>query len=394
MSWSRQKKDRAPRGVFVHPSGQWAIRFSCGLRHVHQEQVSRTKRDAIDLHAVRRLRARQDPGWCPVLEREQAHTAASRHRLTFAEYAADYLGWSTTVHRSRKTPRGEVARLVAAWGALPLDDVTTAEVERLLMGLQTGASPLSPSTVNRYRDRVSGMFKRALRLGLVARNPATGIPKHKEPGGRVLYLLPLEESAIRDALAPAMRPAFTLSLHTGLRWSEQAALTWRDVDVLTSMIGIGRSKNGYGRRVPVNAVVRSVLVDLASQRRRPEDPDEPVFNLAYRTVARAIERAVAHAQAQLRDAGQDASRLDGYSWHGNRHTFASRLVMAGVDLRTVAELGGWRTLSMVQRYAHLSPGHLAAAVERLVPGSDAGVELRVNFNASGSRREPTPAEVS
>ena len=40
--------------------------------------------------------------------------------------------------------------------------------------------------------------------------------------------------------------------------------------------------------------------------------------------------------------------------------------MAGVDLRTVAELGGWRTLSMVQRYAHLSPAHLQAAVERLV----------------------------
>jgi site-specific recombinase XerD len=41
--------------------------------------------------------------------------------------------------------------------------------------------------------------------------------------------------------------------------------------------------------------------------------------------------------------------------------------MAGVDPRTVQELGGWKTLGMVQRYAHLSPNHLAAAVERLVP---------------------------
>ncbi len=48
--------------------------------------------------------------------------------------------------------------------------------------------------------------------------------------------------------------------------------------------------------------------------------------------------------------------LDGVTWHALRHTFASRLVAAGVDLRTVQELGGWRTLSMVQRYAHLSPG--------------------------------------
>jgi len=43
-----------------------------------------------------------------------------------------------------------------------------------------------------------------------------------------------------------------------------------------------------------------------------------------------------------------------------------RLVMAGVDARTVQELGGWRTLAMVARYSHLAPEHLHAAVERLM----------------------------
>ena len=54
------------------------------------------------------------------------------------------------------------------------------------------------------------------------------------------------------------------------------------------------------------------------------------------------------------------------SWHCNRHTFASRLVMAGVDLRTVAELLGHKTLQMVRRYSHLAPEHQASAVDRLV----------------------------
>ena len=53
-------------------------------------------------------------------------------------------------------------------------------------------------------------------------------------------------------------------------------------------------------------------------------------------------------------------------WHSNRHTFASRLVMAGVDLQTVQELGSWRSLAMVQKYAQLAPGHRLAAVEALV----------------------------
>jgi site-specific recombinase XerD len=61
---------------------------------------------------------------------------------------------------------------------------------------------------------------------------------------------------------------------------------------------------------------------------------------------------------------------------GTSGRFASRLVMAGVDLRTVQELGGWKTLSMVLRYSHLAPSHLQAAVERLVPTN--GVELARN----------------
>ena len=79
-----------------------------------------------------------------------------------------------------------------------------------------------------------------------------------------------------------------------------------------------------------------------------------------------FEPAIERAQAALKEAGKDVSRLEGYAWDSNRHTFASRLVMAGVDLRTVQELGGWRSLAMVQKYAHLAPAHRLAAVEALV----------------------------
>jgi site-specific recombinase XerD len=43
--------------------------------------------------------------------------------------------------------------------------------------------------------------------------------------------------------------------------------------------------------------------------------------------------------------------------HTLRHTFASRLAMAGVDARTIQDLGGWKTLALVERYSHLSPSH-------------------------------------
>jgi site-specific recombinase XerD len=140
--------------------------------------------------------------------------------------------------------------------------------------------------------------------------------------------------------------------------------------MLAGQIGVGRSKNGYSRQVPMNSTVQAVLFEMAAQRKLTAEPTEPVFVHAYRTVARIFGQAVQQAQAALRQAGKDASRLEGYTWHGNRHSFASRLVMAGVDLLTVQKLGGWRTLSMVQRYGHLAPDHLRAAVERLVSSGD------------------------
>src|SRR5438874_13362968 len=62
----------------------------------------------------------------------------------------------------------------------------------------------------------------------------------------------------------------------------------------------------------------------------------------------------------------EEANIEGYTWHCNRHTFASKLVMARVDLPTVVELLGHRALQMVMRYSHLAPEHQSSAVDRLV----------------------------
>ena len=143
---------------------------------------------------------------------------------------------------------------------------------------------------------------------------------------------------------------------------------WQDVDFLTGFITISRSKHGQSRRVPMNVTVRSVLLDLGAARQRPDDPTEYVFAVRPRESKVFFPKAAQRAKAALTAAGVDAPHLDAYCWHSNRHTFASRLAMQGVDLLTIKELGGWRTLAMVQRYAHSAPGHLHAAVDRLVLG--------------------------
>jgi integrase len=377
-AWSRRKKDDAPRGIRRHPSGGWAIRYTCGAGCLHKEKVGALKNDATRLYHERRNRARSEPGWCPVVDtrqarqRVQAAEARERARVTFASYATDdYRPWARKQHRSAATTESQVMRLVGEFGALKLDEVTTAVVERFLNKLE---DRVSAATVNRYRDRLSGMFKRAMRLGLVTNNPVTGIPKLKESSGRVAYLTAADEQAVHDALPVELRALFTVSVHTGLRWSEQVGLTWANVDLHAGAITVRHSKNGGSRHVPINSVVRSVLFDLSLHREHIDDPSVRVFACRHAQADKFFPKAVNAAQEALRAAGVAAGGLDGYTWHGNRHTFASRLIMAGVDQRTVQELGGWKSLKMVQRYSHLAPGHLHDAVERLAvpyPGSAA-----------------------
>jgi len=76
-------------------------------------------------------------------------------------------------------------------------------------------------------------------------------------------------------------------------------------------------------------------------------------------------------KASQEDAARLIPALKDYTWHCNRYTFASRLVMAGVDLRTVAELLGHRTLQMTLRYANLAADHKQSAVERLCENKSA-----------------------
>ena len=318
--------------------------------------------------------------------------------MTFRDYATEYVEWAKLHHRGWRTEQSRVDAMVKVFEGMKLDVITTADVDRFLDGL---LAKRSGATRNRYRTTLHAMYNRARRHGIVSVNPVHGVTKAKEPEGRTLYLMPDEEAAVRDQLGPEatwsgrrtldarrgdLRPLFTVSVNTGVRWSEQRRLVWRDVDFLTGLITVRQSKSGYARQIPMNSLVCSAMVDLGSQRVSPDDPEEPVFRCPYVQPDKFFPKAIDQARAALRQAGKDATRLDGYTWHCNRHTFASRLVMARVDLRSVQVLGGWRTLAMVQQ---LQP-------PRARPSEGGGGEARPGpgrwneFDPNSTRAGPGP----
>jgi site-specific recombinase XerD len=367
--------------VYKHPGGGWAIRYFCagGCKSAHKQKVGPIKSEAIRLYHRRRNRAKSEPGWCPVVEarnehqRAQAEQARERGRVLFKEYAPLYGEYSKAHKRSWRTDIGRITVLVKAFGTKKLDEMTSLEIEQFR---DATAEKHSKATANRYRDLLSAIFKRAVRDGHVTVNPVRAVSKFRENNERVSYLTPQEEEAVYKALPAQFRPHFLISIHTGLRWTEQMNLRWQDIDLLTDFITVAVSKHGRSRRVAINPTARAVLVDLSSQRARVDDSTEFIFTIRPRESKAFFPQTVERAKAALKQAGQDAPHLDAYVWHSNRHTFASKLAMSGADLLTIKELGGWRTLSMVQRYAHLAPGHLHAAVALLVDAS--GAELARN----------------
>jgi integrase len=154
---------------------------------------------------------------------------------------------------------------------------------------------------------------------------------------------------------PQLRPLVITALHTGFRASELRSLTWSDVDFRRRMITVraGYAKNGGARHVPMNQLLTDTLksVKLANYQ-----VDRVFCNregVPYRSFRSAFERAVRKVE------------IVDFTFHDLRHTFASRLVMAGVDLPTVKELLGHRDISMTMRYTHLSSDHKQAAVGKL-----------------------------
>ena len=166
-----------------------------------------------------------------------------------------------------------------------------------------------------------------------------------------------------------------------MRASEQFSLRWPQIDSDRCILTLPRTKNGNPRHVPLNAVAMEALQTLKQQHEELNADSPWVF------LNDDGEKLRGHRdwfEPALKDSG-----VHDYSWHCNRHTFASRLVMAGVDLRTVGELLGHRTPSMTWRYSHLAPSHQQRAVDRLVPAGS--LAKRRGQSATKTATEPRTA---
>ena len=330
-------------------TGTWWIRYHDQNGTEHRERVG-NKTAARELYASRKTDARRG--------RLDPEAIGQQVRILVREVIEDYLREAATKLSAKDDKRyGEV--WTKELGHLALEDVRPSDVEkwRRKKSREAGRKDesIKPATLNRYVAFLKRVFNVAIREGQCRDNPVRAIGLLRENNARIRWLKEHEEEALRKHLPSDLWHFVEVAYLTGMRQAEQMSLRWDHVDFANGILTIPRSKHGERRHVPMSTGVREILREMPSRGKSPwvypgRFPDE---HASFGKIRKHFESALV------------AAGIEDFHWHDLRHTFASRLVMAGRDLLEVKELLGHKTLAMTLRYAHLAPGKLAQAVEAL-----------------------------
>ncbi len=337
-----------PRGIFERPkeSGVWWIRYADAQSREHREKAG-TKGMALALYRKRKTEA--------LMGKKLPEKLRSRG-VIFNQLADHVLEHSKSHKRSYRQDVQRMPLLREWFGPRDAASISPQEIEQKLAEA-TRERNWTPATSNRYRTLLSLVFSLAIRNGHLQTNPVRLVRALRENNCRVRYLTDEEEPRLRNVIEagfPEHMAELDLALHTGMRLSEQFGLTWEQVNFERRLATIPRSKHGETRHVRLNSTALAALRQLKASGNGHASVILNQREQARQSPRNWFTKALA------------AARIENFTWHDLRHTFASRLVMAGVDLRTVQELMGHKTMDMTVRYAHLAPEHEQAAVERLV----------------------------
>jgi len=337
---------------------------------------------------ARRILADVVRGHDPIAAKKQARAA-----MTFSTYLTDhYEPWKLEQHKRGKETIQRLRSVFEDFGALKLSDLTTWTVEKWRTERLKGAhgKKPKPATVNSHLTMLKAALAKAVAWKLLPTHPLDVKPIKTDKTGRVRYLTPDEDTRLRAALdardaarrtrreqanvwrrergyaewppdAPDHLTSIVIvALNTGLRKSEICQLRWSDVDLVRAQLtvrGTG-AKSAQTRYLPLN----TEALDVLRSWQQTTDQTDGTSHLFIGTKDGARLYDVKTAWRPV----VKAAKLTDFTFHDLRHTFASRLVMASVDLNTVRELLGHADITMTLRYAHLAPGKLADAVATLM----------------------------
>ncbi|MBI4378421.1 MAG: site-specific integrase [Nitrospinae bacterium] len=272
---------------------------------------------------------------------------------SFNELADHYITWA---ERQRAFDRKKyfIQDLINTFGNCPLRRFSPMLIEEYQTKFITNGK--APATANRHLATLKHMMTKAVEWEMVEEEVLKKVRKVKflhENNRRLRYLSKEECQSLINVCSPHLRPIVITALNTGMRKEEILSLEWeKHIDLKHGFILLDVTKNGERREIPINQTLKDTL------QRIPRRLDSTYVFIddngkRYKYVNRSFKTGC--RRAGIKD----------FRFHDLRHTFASHLVMAGVDLTTISRLLGHKDIKMTLRYSHLAPSHMVKAVDIL-----------------------------
>ncbi|EGR1589525.1 site-specific integrase [Vibrio parahaemolyticus] len=302
--------------------------------------------------------------------RHEAKKNEMRKRLTLGRFLADhYQDYLIAMNPKRaKQSYSCIANSFEHLMDKPLTDIKAWDIQQWIS--ERRKLGRAPATIEYCVNRLRAAFNRAVEWEFIDSHNLSNVKLIKQDNTRIRYLTQEEEKRLLDGIQDRnqrirqsdgnteklrfvdfFEPLVITAMNTGMRKGELLTLKWEHVSFPNRYLTI-RSENAKSKKtrtIPLNDTVLNLLEDWRAQ--------NPGADFVFVSNNQPITYFQYPWQTLLKQAG-----IENFRFHDLRHHFASRLVMAGVDLNIVRELLGHADLKMTLRYAHLAPAHKAAAV--------------------------------
>lgn len=308
---------------------------------------------------------------------------------TFKTAMENYLAWADTNKANGRTTdnylyqghKGETGHLKHL-DDRRLDEIKPNELEKLKEEIL--GKGLAPATAKHILVLVGEVYNKAITWGdYKGENPVKKVKMPVLQNKRERFLSHEEANTLLSALkkkSPQLHDICLLSLYCGLRAGEILNIRGQDLDFENSLIHIADPKNKHPRKAYMTTRIKEMLLT-----RKPKSPGDLIFksrkDKKISSISRTFERVV--DDLKLNEGITDPRQK--LVAHSLRHTFASWLALQGESIQVIGELLGHRTLTMTQRYAHLTGDHKRRAAERLeaaFSGSHNGKAINIQDSAS------------
>jgi len=325
----------------------------------------------VDITIPGGQRIRRSTGTKDRKEAQEYHDAlrASSWRVCKLKEKPDYV-WQDAVKQWMKEKKGKSSlskdQMIFRGMRKYLDGVRLKDITRegLAFIAEEKAKESSEATANRHMDLVRAVLRKAAdEWEWIDKAPK--VHMYSIDSKRIHWITHTEADRLCKCCPEHLEPMVRFSLATGLRHNNVCRLRWSQVDLVNKRAWIhpDEAKTRKAIAVPLNTDAVEVIRSQLGKH------DEFVFTYKGDPILRSNTTAWKKA---LKEA-----KIADFRWHDLRHTWASWHVQSGTDIHVLQEMGGWKSIEMVQRYAHLSSKHLVDHAERIVTHDTSASQSRI-----------------